>query len=101
MLLDQEPPQRLCPAGGVEIALGGRHDRPLHQKVPGAGERFGVLEPGRLGEPPDDRADGFEMLDACLSGGMRGAHLQHDVDERARFEILLAKPLVRIGRERS
>ena len=68
--------------------------RPLHEDVPGPREVVRVTQPGLFGEGADDRTDVLEVLGARDAETMLGAHLEQNVDERARLEVVTAEPFV-------
>jgi hypothetical protein len=62
--------------------------------VPLAGERVAVLDPGLLGQAADERADPLELADRGQAHRALGlGDLDHDVDEGAALEVLLAEPV--------
>jgi len=54
----------------------------------------GIAQAGLAGEPADDGADVLQVPHAGPARRMLDAHLEEDVDERARLEVLAAKPIV-------
>ncbi len=62
--------------------------------MPGAGERFGVAQAGFVGHGGDDAAQVLQVVDAGSAGGVRGAHLEEDVDEDGRLEVVAVEPLL-------
>jgi hypothetical protein len=100
VLCDQQSGQRLRVSCCFGVAFGGGDDRSLHQDVPRACKRFRVLEPRFLGKATHDGTDVLEVSDACFTGGVFRAHLEQHVDERARLEVVVAKPFVEYVEDR-
>lgn len=94
MLGDELACHRLGSPRGIRIAFRGSDDRALHQDVPGLRELARPRQAGFHGQLAHQGADRAQMIDAGLSEPMGGTHLQHDVDERARLEVIAVEPFV-------
>jgi len=96
VLFNQEAAERLRAFRRVAVALGGLHDRALHQDVPGEGEGVGVARSGLEREVTDDGADVHEVVGACAADGVAEvAELKQSVDEGAAFEVVAVEPFVK------
>ena len=91
----QQPAELLRAAGRDEVALARRHDRPLHQDVPLAGEVVRVGDAGLRRELDQELADARQLLTAGnVDRVLAVIDLEQGVDEEAALEVASVEPVV-------